>query len=119
MKHSFTAFVAAAAVSGGSFFLALAPASAGGFIGDIVKGIYPPATLLVDSVDDYLRNGGTMRPNPNIGAPPPPPSSPMPYCVTPYGTFGPDPVLNVPAGTPCWHAFPNGQVVNGQVAWGG
>lgn len=44
--------------------------------------------------------------------------NPMPYCATPAGSFGPDPALNVPAGTPCWHAFPNGQVVNGQVVWG-
>jgi hypothetical protein len=42
----------------------------------------------------------------------------QPYCVTPAGAFGPDPMLLAPAGTPCWHAFPNGVVINGQVAWG-
>jgi Domain of unknown function (DUF4157) len=44
--------------------------------------------------------------------------SPMPYCATPAGSFGPDPALNAPPGAPCWHTFPNGQVVNGQVVWG-
>jgi hypothetical protein len=44
--------------------------------------------------------------------------SPGPYCATPVGAFGPDPALNVPPGTPCFHTFPNGQVVNGQVVWG-
>jgi hypothetical protein len=118
-----------------SILVAANVANAGcrGFGCSIVQGIpiIGPAAEAVDqgiagikdrgSDADVLHQAtGLNSWNNPIGRPAAPtPSSAMPYCVTPYGTFGPDPAaLNFPPGTPCWHAFPNGQVVNGQVGWG-
>jgi hypothetical protein len=77
------------------------------------------------SVEDpaYARGDGYQawaanNANPGKVGQAPASQNPMPYCATPAGAFGPDPTLNAPAGTPCWHTFPNGQVVNGQVVWG-
>ena len=85
------------------------PASAGGFIGDIVKGIYPGTAPIVDGVDDYLAHGGTMQAKTF-----PAPTSPVMgnRCATPAGIFAPGPWN--PVGAPCHGNGPYGPVF-GQV----
>jgi hypothetical protein len=78
-------------------------------------GVEDPAYAKGDGYAAWVANSGNSV---TVGQGPSPTQAPMPYCATPAGSFGPDPALNVPPGTPCWHAFPNGQVVNGQVVWG-
>jgi hypothetical protein len=118
----------------GSTFAFSPPASAGGLIGDFINNYIPGAGTALDDANRRFRDSQSsesfynqmtgdywnnpMRAAPGTGPGAPPPSGPMPYCATPAGTFGPLPPPGAPGGTGCWHAFPNGQVVNGQVIWG-
>jgi Domain of unknown function (DUF4157) len=76
-----------------------------------------PAYAKGDGYQAWATNNGNSQ-TVGQGLAPDQGQAPMPYCATPAGAFGPDLTLNAPAGTPCWHTFPNGQVVNGQVVWG-
>ena len=113
-------FVAAAAMSGSSFFLMPAPASAGGLVGDFLNNFCNPCGTALDEANRSFRNNQSDASfyNQMTGgywngfqpAPAPAPQAPQGpvlgnWCATPVGAYiGP---FN-PVGTTCGAYTPHG-----------